>query len=177
MKNLLLLVALCVLGLSACKKEHEDKPGSANTLTVSVNGKSYTSSSKDFVMFIDTITARSTDQVTNLAYEISGPMSGGQQVGLYINTIDGKLPAGQYTNTTDGENAMYWSETLNARDFYTTTPQYGITINVTRSDSSFIEGTFSGKLAYTSDGTKTVELTSGQFKVDLKSPYIVHQRL
>lgn len=177
MKNPLLLAALCVLGLAACKKDSEDKPGSANTLTVSVNGKSYTSSSKDFVMFIDTITARSNEQVTNLAYEITGPMSGGQQVGLYINTINGKLPTGEYTNTTDEENAMYWSETLNARDFYTTSPKYGISVNITRSDSSFIEGSFTGKLTYTADDTKTLEITSGQFKVDLKSPYIVHQRL
>ncbi|PUZ27810.1 hypothetical protein GA0116948_106129 [Chitinophaga costaii] len=175
--RLLIFMALCCAGLAACKKDSADKPGSENTLSVTINGKVYTSSSSDFIMFIDTITARSQNGTLNLAYDISGPMPGGQQVGIYVNTVDGQLAPGDYTNISDGDNTMFWSDALNATAYYVSVPDYTTTVHITRADNDFLEGTFNGKLVNNADDTKTLELISGQFKINMHSPYIVRQRI
>lgn len=165
------IAGLCLLGFAACKKD-DTKPGSDNTLTVSVDGKTYTSSASDFVLFIDTLRDRSGEGVYNFAYDLSGPMTGGQQVGMVVNTTNGKLTPGAYTNVADDFNSMYWSEVLNATSYYMTVPQYTTTVNITRCDSAFLEGNFNGKLAYSSDTTKHIELINGQFKINLKTAVI-----
>ena len=170
------IAALCFIALAACKKD-DTKPGSDNTFTVTVDSTKFTSSASDFLIYIDTLTGRQTPSgADNFAYDLTGPMGGGQLVEVVMNTTSGKLTTGAYTNIADENNQVFWRANPTDPAYYLAVPKYTTTVNVTRSDSAFLEGNFSGTLAYSTDTSKKVSVTGGQFKVNLKTAIIGRSR-
>ena len=160
----LLFAAVLVAGFSACKKDSNNSPAATadNTMSWTIDGKSHTAKLVTF--------ASSNYNTTDTAYFITAV----DALDTTENTMEvdvvfpnSVVKTGTYSDSSGLGTVLKYFGAKNSDIGFSTYKNYSV-ITITRADS-IVEGTFSGPILSTIDGTTIRPVTDGKFKVNLKT--------
>ncbi|HMG82014.1 MAG TPA: hypothetical protein VK559_03185 [Ferruginibacter sp.] len=161
MKKMIFAAAI-VLVLFSCKKS--SGPGNIvaiNTISATVDGKSYVFNTRpDFYTGIDT---------TESYFDGSAEDSATSYLDVYFQTLGKPLTTGTYLSGTGDSlyNAYLEFDSSGGNDYYGSTLKVSdapITIKVTTFDGNQVQGTFQGTVYENNDTTESsVVITNGKF--------------
>ncbi|PUZ27809.1 hypothetical protein GA0116948_106128 [Chitinophaga costaii] len=173
-RHLLLACLLLPAIFAACKKDSDKKnsqPVAAdNSLSFKLDGKDY--SAKIMVLNAGVAIDNEDDNKEDTVYAIvalTDSTASSAQIMLTMTFRQGRPLPGNYGDTTYASDGINWVPALGGNDFYQSSITHYSVIQLSRADNAYLEGTFNGEVASTTDQDKVNKISDGKFKINMET--------